>query len=187
MAGTSDDGARVAMEFAETLIGTFEFAAARFVDRLVGLGDDEYFFEPVAGCWSVRETEPGHWTIDGVAGAQDPAPVTTIAWRMTHLAGHVLGGFATWLCDGGSPYGGDVDVPHAASAAVSLLERNWSRWLAGMRALDVEGWRAPLGPQFGPYADESTHSLALHVFDEFVHHAAEVAVLRDLYAHRADV
>ena len=31
----------------------------------------------------------------------------------------------------------------------------------------------------------STADLALHVLDEFSHHAAEIGLLRDLYANRA--
>jgi hypothetical protein len=36
----------------------------------------------------------------------------------------------------------------------------------------------------GPSLVEATTGLVLHVFDEVVHHAAEVALLRDLYLHR---
>jgi len=39
----------------------------------------------------------------------------------------------------------------------------------------------PLGPGWGPYATSTTFDLGLHVFDEVVHHAAEVGLLRDLY------
>ena len=45
-------------------------------------------------------------------------------------------------------------------------------------------WLAPIGPTFGPFAEANGLDLALHVLDEVVHHAAEVGLLRDLYAAR---
>jgi hypothetical protein len=60
--------------------------------RLDGLDDQEYLWEPVDGCWSVRRRPDGHWTPDlGPRGStwtpEDPPPVTTIAWRLWHLGG----------------------------------------------------------------------------------------------------
>ena len=62
--------------------------------RLGGLTDDEYFWEPVPGCWSVRPRAEA--TTSDAAGGGDlvldyawpeptPAPVTTIAWRLAHV------------------------------------------------------------------------------------------------------
>jgi hypothetical protein len=57
--------------------------------RLDGLTDEEYFWEPVRGCWSIRphgtSTAPmsagsGEWTVDFASPDPVPAPVTTIAW-----------------------------------------------------------------------------------------------------------
>src|SRR6266545_6150248 len=62
--------------------------------RLDGLTDEEYFWEPVAGCWSVRPggtgTAPiqagsGEFTVGYAMPEPDPPPVTTIAWRLAHL------------------------------------------------------------------------------------------------------
>src|SRR5579863_8015159 len=72
---------------------------AQLRPRLEGLTDGEYFWEPVAGCWNVRrrgEQGPatsvgeGEWTIDFTWPPPDPAPVTTIAWRLAHV---ITGGF----------------------------------------------------------------------------------------------
>ena len=131
--------------------------------------------ERPAGC-------SGRWTLDGREEAD--GRVTTIAWRLNHLACHVLGGFATWLRDGGMPYEGDPEVVHTAASAVAALDRNWRRWREGMERLDAARWRAPIGDAFGEHRDASTADLVLHVLDELVHHAAEVGLLRDLYAAR---
>jgi uncharacterized damage-inducible protein DinB len=170
-------------DLAASIVGVFDFVAARFRGRLEGLTDQELLWEPVAGCWSVRQQGWGNWVLDGEQGT-DPAPVTTIAWRLTHLACHVLGGFATWLRDGGMPYEGDPEVPHTAATALAALDRNWQRWRDGMEQVDEARWRTPIGEAFGEHGDASTADLVLHVLDEFVHHAAEVSLLRDLFAAR---
>ena len=49
-----------------------------------GLTDDEYLWEPAAGCWSIRArpdgTRFGEW-----APIVYPDPFTTLAWRLWHL------------------------------------------------------------------------------------------------------
>ena len=72
---------------------------------LGGLTDDEYLWQPVQGCWSVRprseqRTPPNRWLPDGEWGLDldypdpVPSPFTTIAWRMTHLIGSTYIGAA---------------------------------------------------------------------------------------------
>jgi hypothetical protein len=67
--------------------------------RLRSLTDDEYFSEPVHGCWerssmrSVHRAGSGWWrgfTIDLALPEPDPPPVITIAWRMGHIIVGVL-------------------------------------------------------------------------------------------------
>ena len=40
----------------------------------------------------------------------------------------------------------------------------------------------PIGPVGGPYADSTRRAFVLHVLDELIHHGAEVALVRDLWA-----
>jgi len=75
---------------ANSLINAFDYVWERVVGRLGGLTDEEYFWEPVAGCWSLRQDEQSRWRLDGGGGggpAPDPVPVTIIAWRPGHLGG----------------------------------------------------------------------------------------------------
>src|SRR3984885_1609618 len=62
--------------------------------RLDGLTDDEYFWQPVPGCWTLTRREastapmplgPGEFTMDYAPPPYDREPVTTIAWRLAHL------------------------------------------------------------------------------------------------------
>ncbi len=41
-------------EIAGSLITAFDYVWDRLTGRLSGLTDEEYFWEPVAGCWSLR-------------------------------------------------------------------------------------------------------------------------------------
>src|SRR5690606_4682104 len=68
--------------------------------RFAGLTDEEYFWEPAPGSWSVRPrgtgTAPvqagsGAMTIDFAIPEPNPGPVTTIAWRLGHVIVGVLG------------------------------------------------------------------------------------------------
>ena len=36
--------------------------------------------------WTIYEDRPGHWTYDYAIADPEPAPATTIAWQVTHLA-----------------------------------------------------------------------------------------------------
>lgn len=163
--------------------------------RLEGLSDGEYFWEPVAGGWSVRPRGAavtsmaagvGGLLIDWEYPEPTPSPFTTIAWRLGHVIVGVLG------MRNAAHFGRDpVDYPafsYAASAAGALaqLDREVDVWLEGVRDLGEEGLDRPCGPAEGPYADEPMATLVLHIHRELIHHLAEVCLLRDLYAHTAE-
>jgi hypothetical protein len=162
--------------------------------RLDGLTDAEYLWEPVAGAWNVRaraghdRTSPGTgpFTIDFVDPAPEPAPVTTIAWRLAHLIVGVLGARNAGHFDGPP-----IDYPtfaYAGTAAPALgqLDAQYARWITGVRTLDSAGLARPCGPAEGPWSAAPIAALVLHINRELFHHGAEIALLRDLYAHRAD-
>ncbi len=162
--------------------------------RLDGLTDEEYFWEPVAGCWNVHprgaSTAPiqagsGAYTIDFAIPEPDPAPVTTIAWRLGHLIVGVLG-------SRGSNHFGDRSIDYqsfdyagTAAQALRQLDETYDVWTEGVRSLGAEGLARPCGPNEGAFADYPMAALVLHINRETIHHGAEIALLRDLYRHRA--
>ncbi len=161
--------------------------------RLSGLTDDEYGWEPAAGAWGVRPrgtgTAPiqagsGDWTIDFAVPEPDPAPVTTIAWRLGHIIVGVLG--ARNASHFGGPAADYESFTHAGSAdeALEQLDAQYATWLAGVRSLGEDGLGQPCGPAEGPFAEWPMAALVLHINREMLHHGAEIALLRDLYAHR---
>ncbi|KND43164.1 MULTISPECIES: DinB family protein [Streptomyces] len=223
------------------LLDQFDQADEMARVRLAGLGDAEYLWEPVPGCWSVRRRGeattprafgPGEWVLDlgapdipaseyaevarqaaggmSVAaiaedwsvsverveevlahtGSPEPdrTPVTTIAWRLAHLHVQFAGGWE-WT------FGGRRQDPRLAvdfqPSAASALDRFWpvvDRWRASVAGvtdeqLDTIGFSqypygsAPHDPFVGVLAGSNL---------EFIHHMAEIALLRDLWRARAD-
>jgi hypothetical protein len=161
--------------------------------RLEGLTDDEYFWEPVPGCWSIRPRGEARTELVGGAGElvaefalpePDPVPVTTIAWRMAHLRVGVFGQrnashFGRDPIDYGTAvYAGD------AATALAELDDEYARWTKGVAGLDDEGLARAVGPAEGPYAELPYATLVLHINREAIHHASEILLLRDLYRNR---
>jgi hypothetical protein len=164
-------------------------------DRLTGVTDDEYRWEPVPGSWSIhrRGENPtpdpygkGDWLIDWDRGHPRPEPVTTIAWRIGHLISMYQD---RWEWTFGSrsiaPEVNTAFTP-AADEALATLWAEAARFgesVAGMtdEQLDVPGFgQFPYGldPQL-PFV-----SIVWWMNREFIHHSAEIALLRDLYLRR---
>jgi uncharacterized damage-inducible protein DinB len=125
--------------------------------RLDGLTDEEYLWEPAPG-------------------------VPTIAWRLAHITDDCLAA-RTASHFGGPPPGG-AESPGGAVEALASLDEAYAAWSAGVRGLGQEGLARPCGAAEGGFASYPLAALVLHINRETIHHGAEVALLRDLYAHR---
>jgi hypothetical protein len=179
------------VDWGRLLVGQLEFYwDVHLRPRLDGLTDEEYFWEPVDGCWSLRRGADGAYRLDAQWPEPSPPPVTTIAWRLVHLGATCFANRAsTFFGDGSVPEDADMadprhvptDLPGSASEAVAFLERTYGQWHSGIASLDEEGLRTPLGPRGGPYANDSMAALIVHISREAMHHGAEIALLRDLY------
>ena len=158
---------------------------ARTWARLEGLTDEEAFWQPVPGCWTIRPVGDS-WETDWAVPAPTPPPFTTIAWRIVHLIGcYGSERNSRWLgLDVGIPplEASITPAPHTADELLDVLERAHARWQAVLHAADDECLGTSIGPMGGQYADATRSGLVLHQLDEVVHHAAEVGVLRDLWA-----
>ncbi|MFN3339243.1 MAG: DinB family protein [Dietzia sp.] len=162
--------------------------------RLEGLTDDEYHFSPAPDdrTWDVRprgtgtaamQGGVGDFTIDFTYPEPEPAPLTTIAWRIGHVAVGVLG--ARWHDHFGGPSHDYMTHEFAGDAAGGLaqFDRTYAGWIEGLRGLDADALAAPAGETEGPWADAPMSSLVLNIHREVIHHGAEMCLLRDLYAH----
>ncbi|WP_121703965.1 DinB family protein [Streptomyces sp. E5N298] len=222
------------------LLDQFDQAREMAQVRLAGLGDEEYLWEPVPGCWSIRRRGeavtpraygPGEWVLDKGApdipaneyaevarqaasgmsvtkiaadwsvsverveqvlahtGTPEPeaTPVTTIAWRLAHLHSCFAGQWE-WTF-GERRRDPRLLVEFTPSAALGL-ERFWAvidRWREDVahvtdEQLDTVGFsQYPYGsdpddPYIGVVAGDNL---------EFIHHMAEIALLRDLWRSRS--
>lgn len=155
--------------------------------RLDGLSDDEYRWEPVAGCWNIRPAGDGTFTADYAEPEPVPPPFTTIAWRLGHIATAVLGMRASNHFGDGSFDIRTVTWPGRADEGLAAVDRAYDAWITGVRGLDDDALAKPCGPAEGPFADYPFAALVLHINREVIHHGAEVACMRDLYrdSHRA--
>jgi hypothetical protein len=147
--------------------------------RLEGLTDDEYFWQPVPDCWTVHRDG----SVDFTYPAPEPAPFTTIAWRLAHV---IVGVFAVRNHNHfGAPEASYSTWPYATDAHTALrqLDDVYRYWIDGVRGLSDDDLGRPCGPAEGPYADAPLFTLILHINREVIHHGAEIACLRDLYVH----
>lgn len=162
------------------------FDSARWIAD--GLTDDEYLWEPVTPCWSVRPRDQvasgwgaGEWLCEDHP-FPDPVPVTTIAWRLAHLAGwtevyrdHTFGDAGLTLQD--------LEVPGTAAGAIAWLTEAQEAFAGDVDALtdadlvevrhEWSGVARPVG------------TLVREIAIEHLHHGAEIGVLRDVRAGHA--
>ncbi len=146
--------------------------------RLEGLTEEEFFWEPVPGCWSVHATENGRWMMDYAEPDPVPPPFTTIAWRLQHIAAckimyyeYAFGpGQLTW---------DELQLPSTAALSIQWLEegqRQLRSTLEKMRDDDLDELRRTNWGDMWPTWD-IFWTMILHD----LHHGGEIGCLRDLY------
>jgi DinB superfamily len=160
----------------------------RLRPRLDGLTDDEYFWPPVPGCWTLsRRGESsastslgtGEFTWDYDEPPRKPEPVTTIAWRLAHLIVVFASTNGTHF---GRPPASEATFCYAGTAEEALrqLDDQYEIWVNGVRSLGTAGLAQPQG--YPPaFAHAPVVKKMLYVNVEVIHHGAEICLLRDLY------
>ena len=157
----------------------WERSCERLLRRLEGLTDAEYRWEPVPNCWNVRSdpTSPSGWTVDyPEVPPPPPPPVTTIAWRLLHIAD---GNTIYWehAFGPGVRNFGDL-APHGdAAGAIEYLEESQRLVTATLAELDDARLDEMRPTHFG--VDWPARRVLAVLLDEQVHHGAEVGLLRD--------
>jgi hypothetical protein len=171
----------------ELFIGWFDYYAARATERLDRLTDNEYLWQPVANCWTIR-ADGDTYLADWEWPSPEPAPVTTIAWRLVHLCSMLSehGLRAVAFDDGKANHVPPSQVPPTASEARVVWDHSIEHWKHDLTAVTDARLLQPLGPEAGQFADDPVASFIEHIHDEFIHHTAEIGLLRDLYRCRRD-
>jgi hypothetical protein len=158
------------------------WTSARWV--LEDVDEDEYHWEPTPLSWSVRRRGPavhgwgtGEFVCEDAWPPPEPLPMTTIAWRVIHLAAWT-DVYRVWTF-GDTRLGlSDFDVPGDAARGLAWLQRAQESFVAAVDALDdasVFELRPAHWGESLPIARLITLMLTEHV-----HHIAEIGVLRDL-------
>ncbi|CAL9670211.1 MULTISPECIES: DinB family protein [Streptomyces] len=222
------------------LLDQFDQAREMAQVRLAGLGDEEYLWEPVAGCWSIRRRGeavtpraygPGEWLLDKGApdipaseyaevarqaasgmsvtkiaedwsvsverveqvlahtGTPEPdaTPVTTIAWRIAHLHSCFAG---QWEWTFGERRRDPRLLVDFTPSAALALERFWAlidRWREDVAHVTEEQLDTVGFSQYPYGSDPDDPYISVVAGDnlEFIHHMAEIALLRDLWRARS--
>lgn len=150
-----------------------------------GLTDDELHWEPVAGMWGMRlraeastpapATVPGDYWFDGVGTNPDPAPLTTIAWRMAHMISMAL---STSDDLSGVERGPLPALRYDAAGMLEVWRGALDDFVHAVRALSDE----QLGSPLPAISDDVTHAgWVSHIALEIALHSAEVGTMRHLY------
>jgi hypothetical protein len=172
------------------------------------LSQDEFFWEPVPGSWSVRRRAEcstpnpfgtGDWVVDfddGLVRASDEGkavePLTTIAWLYWHfgsMAGRAadldfLGGTKPAESGWTTPYLGDHPVFDSSSEAVEVMRTGWRALDRAIHASTDE--RLETVTRFWSYpgypgVPAPGYQILVNVLNEISHHGTQVCMLRDLY------
>ncbi len=173
----------------DQLTSSCDFAKQRLDD----LTDDEFLWEAAIGAWSIRRRESarttsafgaGEWVLDFETPEPNPAPMTTIAWRVGHLLSGIVGRYE-WTF-GSRTREPKLLVQFRPSASEMLVElwRSIDRWGSAVETLNDEQLERPGFGQYPYGLDPELPFIAIVWWTnrEIIHHLAEAALLRDLYA-----
>jgi DinB superfamily len=168
------------------LLRTFEDVEHRLFERLEGLTDAEYHWEPAADSLGIHPGEDGVFRVAELFPETAPGvpdPVTTIAWRMWHIGSLCLRGYVMHSFEDVPDLGDRHVWPGTAKEGIQALAEDWGRFTSRIAALGDTRLLEPMG--VGPWAHESYLKLALHALDEVAHHGGEIGLMRDLYLREA--
>lgn len=172
------------IDWKHELIEQMEFAwSYHFLHRMQGMTDEEYLWEPVADVWTVHPgKDGGEPTVDPQQHV-DPAPFTTIAWRMQHMADFFTKRRVNHF---GDPESEVMSAPASLSAeeGIANLQTAYDRWKHELETMPVEKLEQPCGQAEKHYPDSPFLTLVLHINCEFIHHSSECCLIRDLYRQR---
>lgn len=167
----------------EVLRAQWDDSCQRLARIADGLTDDEFFWEPCAGFWSVRPDpdHPGRWAMDYPDEEPVPPPFTTIAWRLLHIT---HGNWIYWefAFGPGQRDFPDLEITGSAASAVEDLVASQQPITATLAVLDDAGLDEPRPTEWGDRWPAGRVLMTLLL--EQVHHGAEVSLLRDLHRHR---
>lgn len=143
--------------------------------------------DKIAEDWSVTVERVEEVLAHTGEPAPDDAPFTTIAWRLGHLHFHFAG---PWEWTFGERRREPKLLVDFTPSAAQALERFWpviDRWRADVATVTEEQLDTVGFSQYpyGSHPDDPFASVVAGANLEFIHHMAEIGVLRDLWRARS--
>ncbi|MFA9447156.1 DinB family protein [Egicoccus sp. AB-alg6-2] len=166
------------------LLAQFDTSIEALRERLTGVDDHEWRWEPGPRAWTVRPIDGG-WRRDREDERDPVGTVRTLAWLGGHLA--EMGLLRSDYTDGDhdlTPQGLCTQWPGTAAEGVAFLFDGLGRWRATLGRMDDEDLDTVGRSQMPWGLDPNLPLLDIvwWVNRELIHHAAEMAFIRDLYA-----
>ena len=146
--------------------------------RLTGLTDDEFFWEPIPGCWTIYEDSPGHWNYHYAIPDPDPAPVTSIGWQIVHLATCKVM-YHEWAYGPARLTFPELITPHTAASAIDDLEKGHKLLRDELARLTDSQMDEPLKTNWGELWPAWRVFWTMADHDAF--HGGAIGHLRDMY------
>jgi hypothetical protein len=167
-------------------LASWDYMVRVLTERLAGLTDEEYLWEPAGEVWTVRMTPTGPKPDAEVwAPTGGGAPPRTLAWSIGHLGvGQYLR--ADYLVGGHSMQASDLTWPMTAAEGVAFMQGGLSAWRQGLEGMTDEDLDT-IGRSAYPHGLDPQLPLIEIVWwlnKELIFHAAEIWYVRDLYAAR---
>lgn len=196
------------------LLEQYDFARERLTRRMAGptftsgdgqdidvpsMTDQEYFWEPVRNCWSVRQKSDGpgpratellgsgDWGRDTAWPRPWPPPFTTIAWRLSHLS-EMLTLRAEYTNGARALTRESYVISGNAAQALTSFNAGADAWRAALVSVDDDAF-GEIGRSAYPYGSDIEDrfiDVVWWVNQELLHHGAEIGLLRDLYREQVE-
>lgn len=166
------------------LLAQFDTSVEVLQERLAGIDDHEWRWEPAPNVFTVRPYGDG-WRRDREDERDPCGTVRTIAWLAGHLA--EMGLLRADYTDGShdlTPQGLCTQWPGTAEEGVAFLFDGLQRWRDTLSRMDDDDI-GTVGRSQMPWGLDPHLPLLDIVWwvnRELIHHAAEIAFVRDLYA-----
>ena len=165
-------------------LAQWDYIYGVLLERLAGLTDEEFVWEPAPTVLTVRPTPDGPRTdAEGLPPTGEGAPPRTIAW----LAGHLGSGMklrADYLVGSHSLEAADLTWPLSAADGIAFMKDGLTAWRDGLGQMSNEDLDT-VGRSAFPHGLDPELPLIEIVWwvnKDFVFHAGEIWLLRDLYA-----
>ena len=145
---------------------------------LSGLTDVEFSWEPVDGSWRVSRDDEGRWTYDYEIPDPQPAPFTTIGWRLVHIAlCKVM--YHEWAFGPRELTWISIETPGDVEASIATLEVGHGLLANDLASLGDDALERPVLTNWGE--EWPAWRIFTTMIDHDRHHGAEIGVLRVLY------